>query len=146
MGDSLKFTPTAELQAIKTQKINEMIKNSASITTTTTTNQAQNNENKQPTVVDNNSSSVVFESMNSIFVELESIKPAVSVAPLNLYDKNNLKIVLHFAREQPAKFINTIVISTSSSNTQSEIKNFLFQAAVTKVRDNSRWISLNSFF
>lgn len=127
MGDSLNFTPTSELQAIKAQKMNDMIK---SASTANTNGQQQNNiENNRPT---SNDSASVFESMNSIFVELESIKPSVSIPPLNLYDKNNLKIVLHFARDQPAKFINTIVISTSSSNMQSEIKNFLFQAAVTK--------------
>lgn len=136
MGNSLNFTPTSELQALKAQKMNDMIK-LASTTNTTGQQQLHNIENNRPAstpaTTGTNNSEAVFESMNSIFVELESIKPSVSIPPLNLYDKNNLKIVLHFARDQPAKCINTIVISTSSSNTQSEIKNFLFQAAVTKV-------------
>ena len=76
--------------------------------------------------------SSVFNSLNSLFVELESIKPG-SVAPFALYDKNSLKIVLHFGRDQPAPDVNVIVISATSSNTQSALKNFSFQAAVPKV-------------
>lgn len=144
MGDSLNFTPTSELQAIKAQKMNDMIK-LASAANTPGQQQLHNIENSRPistpAATATNDTVAVFESMNNVFVQLESIKPSVSIPPLNLYDKNNLKIVLHFARDQPAKCVNTIVISTSSSNTQSEIKNFLFQAAVTKVDQTNKSIS-----
>lgn len=136
MGDSLNFTPTSELNQMKSQKMNDMIKatntmNPAKPTSLITLQSngvnTQSYDNKS-----NEDASHVLESLNLLFIELKSIKPAVSIPPLNLYDKNNLKIVLHFARDSPAKNVHVIVISTTSMNMQSEIKNFLFQAAVTK--------------
>lgn len=85
----------------------------------------------------NNESS--FNTLNNLFIQLESIKPG-SIAPFLLYDKNNLKITLYFGRESPAPDISVVVISVSSQNTQSQLKNFSFQAAVPKVRFKSNQV------
>lgn len=81
-------------------------------------------------ITDDNST---FNALNSLFVELESIKPG-NQAPFVLYDKNNLKIVLHFGRDSPVPDVNVVVISATSSNSQSALRNFSFQAAVPKVK------------
>lgn len=137
MGDSLNFTTEAEKKSIKAQKINDIIK--ASNSTKNETNNllntngnliTANNENNPNKIEDEKA--LVFERLNYTFVELETIKPSMSIPPLNLYDKNNLKIVLHFARDSPSNHINAVVVSTTNMNMQSEMKNFLFQVAVTK--------------
>lgn len=99
------------MQQIKAFSSSKMVTNPAS---------QDNDENKS------------FTYLNTLFVELESIKPA-HLAPFTLYDKNNLKIVLHFGRDSPAANITVVVISVSSVNTQNTLKNFSFQAAVPKV-------------
>lgn len=53
-------------------------------------------------------------------------------APLNAYDKNGLKIVIHVAKNKPREDVKVMVVSTISTNTN-PIKNFVFQAAVPKV-------------
>jgi hypothetical protein len=76
--------------------------------------------------------SKTFGALNSLFVQLESIKPS-SVQPFSLYEKNNVKVVLYFGRDQPVADIHVIVVSVTSSNTNSSLKNFSLQAAVPKV-------------
>jgi hypothetical protein len=94
--------------------------------------------NQSTTILNNNlenlaisNDSNLFNSLNSLEVKLESIKPS-SIQPVNLYDKNNLKIVLHFGRDNPLPNIHVVVLSVSSSNTNNSLKNFSFQAAVPK--------------
>lgn len=53
-------------------------------------------------------------------------------APLNAYDKNGLKIVIHVAKNKPRENVTVMVVSTISTNTN-PVKNFVFQAAVPKV-------------
>lgn len=53
-------------------------------------------------------------------------------APLDAYDKNGLKIVIHVAKNKPREDVKVMVVSTISTNTN-PIKNFVFQAAVPKV-------------
>jgi hypothetical protein len=116
MGNSISLSTTDRQNQLKTMKLNEIINR------TSTHNEIKNTD-----------ANLVFESLNSAFVELEAIKPAISIVPISLYDKHNIKIVLHFARNSPSKHINVVVISTTNMNMQSELKNFMFQAAVTKV-------------
>ena len=85
-----------------------------------------------PTIGGKLGDEAAFTALNSLFVELESIKPG-SMSPFVLYDKNNLKIVLHFGRDSPQPDIYVVVISVTSGNTQSSLRNFSFQAAVPKV-------------
>lgn len=54
------------------------------------------------------------------------------MAPLNAYDKNGLKIVIHIAKNKPREDVTVMVVSTISTNTN-PVKNFVFQAAVPKV-------------
>ena len=117
MGNSISLSATDRQNQLKTMKLNEIINRTSTLL----------NDNK------NADANLVFESLNSALVELEAIKPAISIAPIHLYDKNNIKVVLHFARNSPSKHINVVVISTTNMNMQSELKNFMFQAAVTKV-------------
>lgn len=130
MGDSLNFTPTAEMQVLKSQKINDLIK---------ATNNQQNIDNNpiKPPLFNNNATSSssatsVFEALNNTFIQLETIKPSIQIPSLNLYNKNNMNIMLHFARDSPSKNVSVIVISTTNTSMDHELKNFLFQAAVTK--------------
>jgi hypothetical protein len=74
-----------------------------------------------------------FTALNSLFVQLETIKPS-SVEPFVLYEKNNVKVVLYFGRDQPLADIHVIVVSVTSSNTNSLLRNFALQAAVPKVK------------
>lgn len=74
-----------------------------------------------------------LNSYNTLHIELETIRPAINIPALNLYDKNNLKTVLHFARDLHLNCVNVIVISTTSMNVNEALKTFIFQAAVTKV-------------
>lgn len=76
-------------------------------------------------------SNATFTALNSLFVQLESIKPS-STQPFVMYDKNNVKIVLYFGRDQPAPGIHVMVVSVTSTNSQSSVNNFSFQAAVPK--------------
>ncbi|XP_048758958.2 ADP-ribosylation factor-binding protein GGA1-like isoform X5 [Ostrea edulis] len=69
--------------------------------------------------------------LTDVFVRLESIQPD-SMAPLNAYDKNGLKIVIHIAKNKPREDVTVMVVSTISTNTN-PVKNFVFQAAVPKV-------------
>ena len=55
-----------------------------------------------------------------------------SLAPVVAYDKNGIKILLHFGKDRPRFDVQVIAVSTTSTNT-SPIKNFSFQAAVPKV-------------
>lgn len=55
-----------------------------------------------------------------------------SAAPKIAYDKNNLKIVLHFGKDRPRPDVQVMVVSVMSS-CNTPIKNFVFQAAVPKV-------------
>lgn len=73
-----------------------------------------------------------FNSLNNLEVKLETIKPS-NIQPVNLYEKNDLKLVLHFGKEKPIPNVHVVVLSVTSSNTQSSLKNFSFQAAVPKV-------------
>nr|XP_022319091.1 ADP-ribosylation factor-binding protein GGA1-like isoform X3 [Crassostrea virginica] len=70
-------------------------------------------------------------SLSDVFVPLESIQPD-GTAPLNAYDKNGLKIVIHVAKNKPRENVTVMVVSTISTNTN-PVKNFVFQAAVPKV-------------
>lgn len=79
----------------------------------------------------------LFNALNSLVVQLESIKPG-QLAPFTLYEKNNLKVVLHFGRDAPIPDVNVVVISVTSANTQSVLRNFSFQAAVPKVWNKKR--------
>lgn len=73
------------------------------------------------------------DELSNLFVPLESIKPAIEIPPMELFNKNNIKIVLHLAANSPAPNVHVAVISVTSNDTNNQLKNFLFQAAVTKV-------------
>ncbi|XP_013925261.1 PREDICTED: ADP-ribosylation factor-binding protein GGA3 isoform X4 [Thamnophis sirtalis] len=71
-------------------------------------------------------------SLANIHVPLESIKPS-SVLPVTAYDKNGLRILLHFAKECPPGRPDVLVVVVSMLNTAPlPIKNIVLQAAVPK--------------
>ena len=74
-----------------------------------------------------------FSFLNDLSVDLETIKPNTQIGPYELYNKNMVKIVLHFATNSPREFIFVCVLSATSLDTENELKNFTFQAAVPKV-------------
>ncbi|XP_076074052.1 ADP-ribosylation factor-binding protein GGA1-like isoform X4 [Mytilus galloprovincialis] len=68
--------------------------------------------------------------LNDVFVSIESVQPGTS-PPINAYDKNGMKIVIHIAKNRPREDVHVMVVSVMSTNT-SAVKNFSFQAAVPK--------------
>ena len=52
------------------------------------------------------------------------------------YDKNNMKVVVHFAKDRPRPDVGVMVISIMSTNAI-PVKNFVFQAAVPKVHTHT---------
>ncbi|KAK3580716.1 hypothetical protein CHS0354_005721 [Potamilus streckersoni] len=69
--------------------------------------------------------------LTDIFVPLENIKPG-SHPPVNTYDKNGIKVLIHAAQDRPREDVVVMVISVMSINTN-PVKGFIFQAAVPKV-------------
>ena len=55
-----------------------------------------------------------------------------TVQPLNLYDKNGIKVVLHFGKDNPRPDVLVMVVSIMSTN-ESPVTKCTFQAAVPKV-------------
>ena len=55
-----------------------------------------------------------------------------TVQPLNMYDKNGMKIVIHFAKDTPRDDVLVMVVSIMSVN-ESPVTKCTFQAAVPKV-------------
>ncbi|XP_060083663.1 ADP-ribosylation factor-binding protein GGA1-like isoform X1 [Ylistrum balloti] len=70
-------------------------------------------------------------SLADVFVPLEKIQPS-AMAPVNAYDRNGLKMVIHCAKDRPREDVSVMVVSVISTNTN-PVKNFSFQAAVPKV-------------
>uniref|UniRef100_A0A670JJT6 Golgi associated, gamma adaptin ear containing, ARF binding protein 3 n=1 Tax=Podarcis muralis TaxID=64176 RepID=A0A670JJT6_PODMU len=71
-------------------------------------------------------------SLGNVHVPLESIKPS-SALPVTAYDKNGLRILLHFAKECPPGRPDVLVVVVSMLNTAPlPIKNIVLQAAVPK--------------
>ncbi len=86
---------------------------------------------RKENVVAESSSDQLFTALNNLNIKLESIKPS-TIPPLTLYEQNNLKLVLHFAKDSPVQNVHIIVLSATSTNMASALKNFSFQAAVPK--------------
>lgn len=53
-------------------------------------------------------------------------------APLTLHDKNGVKVIVHFAKNEPQPHVTVMVVSTMSQNSN-PVKTVVFQAAVPKV-------------
>ncbi|KAJ6660369.1 hypothetical protein lerEdw1_017792 [Lerista edwardsae] len=71
-------------------------------------------------------------SLANVHVPLESIKPS-SALPVTAYDKNGLRILLHFAKECPPGRPDVLVVVVSMLNTAPlPLKNIVLQAAVPK--------------
>jgi ADP-ribosylation factor-binding protein GGA len=118
----------------KNLSLNEIQQKKISLTNNNNNNTNNNTfKYSEATTAGNNGnlSEASFNALNALLVKLEDIKPG-SVGPLNLYEKNSLKIILHFARDSPSPNIHVVVISVTSMNTESVLKNFSFQAAVPK--------------
>lgn len=127
----LNDTPKLSLNDIQQIKLDKQLKDS--IINRLQSIEQQSSPQQPPQATSSVYESAVFNSLNELTVKLESIKPDLKIAPLNLYDANNVKVVLHFAREPAIPGINVVVVSVTSTNTEHELKNFSFQAAVPKV-------------
>ncbi|XP_058023647.1 ADP-ribosylation factor-binding protein GGA3 isoform X3 [Ahaetulla prasina] len=78
-------------------------------------------------------------SLANVHVPLESIKPS-SALPVTAYDKNGLRILLHFAKECPPGRPDVLVVVVSMLNTAPlPIKNIVLQAAVPKEKVRLRY-------
>lgn len=130
---------------IKNLSLNEMHQQKLSNTNTTTNTSIIDTANNQQSQYqrssanenshNSNTNENLFQSLNSLEVKLEDIKPSSSAQPLTLYEKNSLKIVLHFATSAASALlsqINIVVLTVTSSHTTNALANFAFQAAVPK--------------
>ncbi|CAJ1053602.1 ADP-ribosylation factor-binding protein GGA3a [Xyrichtys novacula] len=71
-------------------------------------------------------------SLTDVFVPLESIKPS-QVCPVTAYDKNGVRVLLHFATDSPPGRPDVLVMVASMLNTAPlPVKNIVLQAAVPK--------------
>uniref|UniRef100_A0A8C7XMZ1 Golgi associated, gamma adaptin ear containing, ARF binding protein 3a n=1 Tax=Oryzias sinensis TaxID=183150 RepID=A0A8C7XMZ1_9TELE len=72
-------------------------------------------------------------SLTSLFIPLEAIKPS-QVSPVNVFDKNGLRVLLHFATNCPPGRPDVLVMVASMLNTSPQpVRNILLQAAVPKM-------------
>ncbi|XP_022620781.1 ADP-ribosylation factor-binding protein GGA3-like isoform X3 [Seriola dumerili] len=71
-------------------------------------------------------------SLTNVFVPLDVIKPS-KVCPVTAYDKNGVRVLLHFATECPAGRPDVLVIVASMLNTAPQpVRSIVLQAAVPK--------------
>ncbi|XP_034544126.1 ADP-ribosylation factor-binding protein GGA3a [Notolabrus celidotus] len=71
-------------------------------------------------------------SLANVFVPLEAIKPS-QVCPVTAYDKNGVRVLLHFATDSPPGRPDVLVMVASMLNTAPlPLKNIVLQAAVPK--------------
>ncbi|XP_074521480.1 ADP-ribosylation factor-binding protein GGA3a [Halichoeres trimaculatus] len=72
------------------------------------------------------------ESLAGVFVPLETIKPS-QVSPVTAYDKNGVRVLLHFATDSPPGRPDVLVMVASMLNTAPlPVRNIVLQAAVPK--------------
>ncbi|XP_069509144.1 ADP-ribosylation factor-binding protein GGA1 [Ambystoma mexicanum] len=72
-------------------------------------------------------------SLANVMVPLESIKPS-SILPVTVYDRNNFRVLFHFAQDSPPERLDVLVVVISMISTAPlPVKNIVFQAAVPKV-------------
>eukprot|EP00058_Branchiostoma_floridae_P021605 XP_002607095.1 hypothetical protein BRAFLDRAFT_57346 [Branchiostoma floridae] len=73
------------------------------------------------------------QSLQDVFVPIESVQPG-SVGPLTICQKDNMQIVLHFARDTaPGRPDVHVMVVSITSNATERIQSIVFQAAVPKV-------------
>lgn len=71
-------------------------------------------------------------SLANVFVPLNNIKPS-KVCPVTAYDRNGIRVLLHFATDCPPGRPDVLVIVTSMLNTAPHsVKNIVLQAAVPR--------------
>ncbi|XP_016304436.1 ADP-ribosylation factor-binding protein GGA3-like isoform X3 [Sinocyclocheilus anshuiensis] len=71
-------------------------------------------------------------SLTSVFVQLEAIKPSKE-GPVTAYDKDGVRVLLHFASDHPLGRPDVLVIVVSMLNTAPLlVRNIVLQAAVPK--------------
>uniref|UniRef100_A0AAQ4RB75 Golgi associated, gamma adaptin ear containing, ARF binding protein 3a n=1 Tax=Gasterosteus aculeatus aculeatus TaxID=481459 RepID=A0AAQ4RB75_GASAC len=71
-------------------------------------------------------------SLANVFVPLDAIKPS-KVCPVTAYDKNGVRVLLHFASDCPAGRPDVLVMVASMLNTAPRpVRNIALQAAVPK--------------
>lgn len=59
--------------------------------------------------------------------------------PITLYDQGGVRVSLHFAKDSPPGYPGVAVVVISTVNTSAlDVKDFLFQAAVPKVKKKSK--------
>lgn len=85
-----------------------------------------------PTLPSSQSSSGSDVSLTSVFVPLEAIKPSKE-CPVTAYDKDGVRVLLHFATDHPTGRPDVLVIVVSMLNTAPLlVRNVMLQAAVPK--------------
>ncbi|KAJ8245960.1 hypothetical protein GJAV_G00262170 [Gymnothorax javanicus] len=71
-------------------------------------------------------------SLSDVFVSLESIKPS-KIEPIVAYDKNGIRVMLHFAKECPVGRPDVaVIVITILSTSPVPVRDVVFQAAVPK--------------
>ncbi|XP_038125569.1 ADP-ribosylation factor-binding protein GGA3a [Cyprinodon tularosa] len=71
-------------------------------------------------------------SLAAVFVPLEAIKPS-TLCPVTAYDRNGVRVLLHFASDCPPSRPDVLVMVTSMLNTAPQpVRNIVLQAAVPR--------------
>nr|XP_026690019.1 ADP-ribosylation factor-binding protein GGA1 isoform X2 [Ciona intestinalis] len=90
--------------------------------------------NPPPTVMPTQPPQTQDMSLADVFVALESIRPS-TFAPLTVYDKNGIRVMLHFAKDHasPVRTDTLVAVVSIMSTRTNPVENIVFQAAVPKV-------------
>ncbi|CAG5937674.1 unnamed protein product [Menidia menidia] len=79
------------------------------------------------------------DSLTQVFVPLEAIKPS-KVCPVTAYDKNGVRLLLHFASNCPPGRPDVLVIVVSMLSTAPQpVRNIVLQAAVPREKVRMRY-------
>jgi hypothetical protein len=127
-NDGIKCLSNSVMSESSKASLNELQKlrsNTGNDTSVTATKSAETDKSKQNEVIHS------VQPLTDINVTIDSIIPSDS-KPIILYDKNDIKVILHFATNSPRIDVNVMVITIMSTN-HCQVSQINFLAAVPKV-------------
>jgi ADP-ribosylation factor-binding protein GGA len=127
-NDGIKNLSNSAVSESSKASLNELQKlrsNASNGTSVTSTKSAETDKSKQNEVIHS------VQPLTDINVTIDSIIPS-DLKPIILYDKNDIKVILHFATNSPRIDVNVMVITIMSTN-HFQVSQINFLAAVPKV-------------
>jgi len=130
-NDGIKYLSNSAISESSKASLNELQKlRSDTSNGTSVTKSAETDKSKQNEVIHS------VPPLTDINVTIDSIKPS-DLKPIILYDKNDIKVILHFATNSPRIDVNVMVITIMSTN-HFQVSQINFLAAVPKVTNNEK--------